>query len=322
MMKIKEITELVSLRTLQKIQEHYSIALGLPLTIRNKGGELLIKPYHHSKLWQLIQKTPSMAMRLLQSNLEGFKKCERTGQVIILERIPDTHAFFAPIIMHGQALAFFIGGMVRFGNPNIENASTVANELGVDLDTYLDAYLSLPLLTQERMEAAGNLIKVIGQTISTLELVGNDLQLKKENYEKANKELSKNLAETSTQLDISKNRYQLIFESVDDGIYVSKNGKFVDINQAGAKLLGFDTPSEVIGIDTASVYVYPEDRDRYDSIIKRKGFIKNWIAHIKTPSGDEKFLETNAIAVKDKKGEISHFQGIFRDINHRQQRTI
>ncbi|MBD3270808.1 PAS domain S-box protein [Candidatus Peregrinibacteria bacterium] len=315
-MKTKDITQLVSLRTLQKIQDFYTTALGFSLSIRNSEGEQIIKPTFNSKLWDFVTKHPEMEKKLSQNLLDAYEKCERTGQVIIFERCPDTLAFVAPINFNGHIIAFFVGGMVRQGNPNLDTALLQAENMNVSIDEYLDAYLNLPLITYKKLEAAGNLIKVIGSTISNLEFVGSEFKLKNIEVKKKNKQLSYELNKTTYS-------YKSIFDNVFDGIYVSNlDGRFIDMNIAGARLLGYKDPKDLIGKETKSVYVYPEDRERYIKQVKSKGYIKNWIAHIKTPAGEEKFLETNATAIKDKNGKIDLIQGIFRDINHRQHRNI
>ncbi len=322
-MRIKEITELVSIRTLQKIQDNFSTALGISLSIRNIDGELLTKSINHSKLWQLVHRNPASEVKEIGNLKTAFQKCERTGQIVIFERFPDTSTFASPIYINGKIIAFFVGGLVRLGNPNLDLASELAKQLKVDLDTYLDAYLSLPLFTNDSLEASANLIKLIGTTISTLELEGNDFRLKTQLIKEQNKELTKDLERTSTELDKSINRYKTIFETVEDGIYISSiDGYFIDVNQAGANLLGYNKPQEIIGKKTKDIYVFPEDKERYTRFIKEKGYIRNWIAHVKTPAGEEKYFETNAVAVKDKSGNIQYIQGIFRDVNHRLHQGI
>ncbi len=168
-MKLKEIKNLLSLQTLQRIQDNYSTALGIPISIRNEEGEPLTKLSNVSKLWDLIHSRPFAETKLTTILKEAIEKCNRTSQVIIFERHPNTHAFLAPITNNGRVIAYFVGGLVRYGNPDLNIAEQQAELLQVDLDIYLDAYLHLPLFSKERLEASANLIKIIGSALSSLD---------------------------------------------------------------------------------------------------------------------------------------------------------
>jgi PAS domain S-box-containing protein len=318
-LKLKEIQKILSLQTLQRIQDNYSTALGIPISIRNTTeGELITKLSNVSKLWSLIQRTPEVETKLMNILKDAMDKCYRTGQVIIFERHPDTQAFLAPIHLGGRIVAFFVGGLVRFGNPDMQIAAEQAQKLGVDLDTYLDAYLSLPFLNKERFEASATLIKLIGNTISTFETEGSEIKVKQQEMQQKNLQLAKNLEKTSKQLDSSLDRYKQLFDTINDGIYLANFNEetFIDINQAGTAMLGYKNPQELLGKKVGELYVNPQERFKYIEILKEKGTIKNWIAQIQTPFGEKKYLETSATLITDKHTGKILMQGIFRDIEN------
>lgn len=323
-MKLKEIKKILSLQTLQKIQDNYSTALGIPISIRNSEGELLTKLSNASKLWNLIHSNLNAETKLINILKAAIDKCNRTGQIIIFERHPDTQAFLAPIHLGGRIVAFFVGGLVRFGNPNMQIAAEQAQILGVELDTYLDAYLNLPFYTTERLEASANLIKIIGNTISTFEFEGSEIKVKQQEMQQKNQQLIKNLEKASEQLDSSQHRYKQLFDTINDGIYLADfdEGGIIDINQAGTRMLGYRKPQELFGKKISEMYVFPNDRNKYLEILKEKGTIKNWIAHLQTPAGEEKYFETSATLISDNHTGKTLIQGIFRDINHREHQSI
>lgn len=306
-MQLKEINNLLSLQTLQKIQDSYSTALGIPISIRNAEGEALTKLSNASSLWNLINAHPAAEAKLITILKEAIEKCNRTSQIVLFERIPDTQAFLAPITTNGRIIAYFIGGLVRLGNPNLAIAEQQANLLSVDLDIYLDAYLHLPLFTKERLEASANLIKLIASTIYSLD----------------NKPCKTPPPATPDKTDATSERYKHFFEKANDGMYLAdaKNGTIIDGNLSGARLLGYKSPKELIGQKIENLYVFPEDRQTFLKIILSKGAIENWVAHLLTAKGEEKYFEINATLIKDQTGrEI--IQGVFRDINPRQHRSI
>lgn len=317
-LKVKEITDVVSLRTLQKIQDSFSTALEIPLSIRNLEGKLLTRISNESKLWNLIKTNPATDGTLKTILKEAFQKSLRTGQVIIFERYIDTKAFAAPININGKTLGFFVGGLVRFGNPNLETCLKEADKLGIDQDEYLEAYLELSLFTPERLQAAATLIKIISNTISTLEFKGNEIKIKTEKIQQKNEELAKNLEKASDALNKNKERLQKLFHAVNDGIYIADiEGRLLEINSAGAKMLGFEKPSEIIGQLIKNFYINSKNYEEFIQILNKNDHIENFMAEIKTKDGQNKYYEVNAILVKNNKGNPVTIQGIFRDTNER-----
>lgn len=309
-MKAKDQLTNLPLQVLQKIQDNYSTALGIPISIRNLDGELVTKLSNASRLWNLIHSSTEAEKNLLKILKVAIEKCLRTGQIVTFERHPDTYAFLAPIYLGGVITAFFVGGLVRFGNPNLEIASEQAQLIGIDIDNYLDSYLNLPFFTKERLEAAANLIKLIGTTIFNLETEGAAIN-------KKNQQLT-------SQLEESNNLYKRIFETVTDGIYLADldDGTFLDINPAGAQLLGYEKPEMLIGKAVKNIYIRPDERNYYLEILKKEGQIINWPANIRTPQGQEKYFETNARIINDQQTGRKIIQGIFREMLPRNHRKI
>jgi len=91
----------------------------------------------------------------------------------------------------------------------------------------------------------------------------------------------------------------------------------IDINPAGAKMLGYE-PHELIGTNFKDVFVYPEDREKYViKVILERGVLQNYHPFVRLKSGETKYFETNAVAIRNESGEVVGIQGIFRDISHR-----
>lgn len=162
-----ELKELIPLRTLEKIQDNFSEATGIACVVRDIDGKQVTKFSNPSKLWLEISKHPEIESELTRSLMENLKKSKETGQIIVYKRYLDTYAFAAPININGQIKAFFIGGLVRFNNPNLSTCQKESEKLNVDLDTFLEMYLELPYLKKEKFEAAANLLKTLGSIFST-----------------------------------------------------------------------------------------------------------------------------------------------------------
>jgi PAS domain S-box-containing protein len=299
------ITDIISIRTLEKIQDNFSEATGLGSIIRDIHGNALTKASRLTKLWLTVNKNNSISHENLQRLLPIFEKCYKTGQIEIFNRYLDTHAFVVPIFLEGRISAFFIGGLVRYGNPDIELCEKEAGKLGIDLDTYLEMYLSIPLFTRERLLASANLIKIIASTVSSLAKEGTEIKNEKI-------DLQKKFNESEKELFLSEKRFRYLFETINDGIYVTdKNGIILDINKAGANFYGYE-PKELIGTEIKNLYVNPEDRVNFLNTLYKSGHVERFHPYVKKRDGTKFYVETNSTVIKDENGTIIGVQGIFR----------
>lgn len=323
-MKVKDVTKLLSPVTLQKIQDNYSLALDIPISIKDLEGNTVVHPSSHSKLWNMIRNNPLVQELFAEQLRQSIEKSLRTGQIVLFERHPDCHAFLAPIYASGKIIAFFLSGLVRFGNPSMDNAEKFSGALNVEIDSYLDAFLSLPFFTRERFDAAANLIRIISSTIFSLEDQGSEIKEMNVEMRAKNEKLNEIIKLANNKLHTSVNLYKQIFDTVNDGIYLGdlESGTFLEINEAGAQILGYPSPKELIGKKVANCYLDPNNRKKFEEVLLAKNQVSNWIAHLRLPNGLEKFVETNATLFLDEQTGHHVIQGIFRDLGERQHRKI
>lgn len=132
-------------------------------------------------------------------------------------------------------------------------------------------------------------------------------------------ELSKDFNRMMEELSISnkslkesEEKYRGIFDESMDAIYISTSeGKFVDINNAGLKLLGY-SKDEIFNINIEEIYEKREDREKFKKEIAKKGFLKNYEVRLKRKDG--KIIDCLISAIKIEKDNKIYYQGIIRDI--------
>jgi len=322
MNKLNSLTDFVSMRTLEKIQDNFSEATGIGCVMRNLKGQPITKFSKASRLWMEIVKHPEIENELEPELLEGLNKCLKTSQIQIILRYMDTHAFIVPMGIDGRILGFLIGGLVRFGNPNIVNCAKEADHLGIDLDTFLEMYLELQLVTKEKLEASANLFKIVASSISSLAKEGSEAKAKVNEMASLNDMLEKEVEIASLELQESEERYRRIFNTINDGVYETDMGGVIkDINPAGAKMLGYSR-GELIGKNMRELYVNPSDRDVFVDLVVSKHHVECFHPQVKLNNGNTGSIETNAVLIFDQNGNNTGIQGIFRDISNRRHGFI
>jgi PAS domain S-box-containing protein len=119
----------------------------------------------------------------------------------------------------------------------------------------------------------------------------------------------------------SEEKLRTLFERVRHGLFISsKEGKFLDCNQALLDMLGYPTKEEFLNIDIAqNLYVHPEDRKNFQERMERDGYAKDMEVEFKKKDGEKLTVLLTGHPIKNEKGEIVAYQGINLDITERKR---
>jgi PAS domain S-box-containing protein len=117
---------------------------------------------------------------------------------------------------------------------------------------------------------------------------------------------------------LAEESYRKLFEGSVDGIYVTTpSGLLLNANPALARMMGYDTPEELIShiTDIAhTIYVHPAAREQYQFLMQRDGMVREFEYQVRQRSGDILWLSDSATVVRDESGEVIRYEGTLRDI--------
>jgi two-component system NtrC family sensor kinase len=119
----------------------------------------------------------------------------------------------------------------------------------------------------------------------------------------------------------SEEKLRNLFERVRHGLFISsKEGKFLDCNQALLDMLEYSTKEEFLKIDIAyDLYVNPEDRKAFQERTERDGYVKDMEVQFKKKNGEKITVLLTGHPIKNEKGEVVGYQGINLDISERKR---
>jgi PAS domain S-box-containing protein len=123
------------------------------------------------------------------------------------------------------------------------------------------------------------------------------------------------------ELRESEEKFRNLFERVQHGLFISsKEGKFLDCNQALLNKLGYPTKEEFLNIDIAKdLYVNPEDRKTFQGLVEKDGFVKDFEVEFKKRNGEKITVLLTANAKRDEKGRVIGYEGLNIDISDRKR---
>ncbi len=123
------------------------------------------------------------------------------------------------------------------------------------------------------------------------------------------------------ELKESEEKYRTLFERVQHGLFIStKEGKFLDCNQALVEMAGYGNKEEFLKIDIPKdLYVNKEDRKAFQKLIEDQGYCKDLEVEFKKKSGEKITVLLTAHAKRDDQGTIIGYEGLNIDISDRKR---
>ncbi len=115
--------------------------------------------------------------------------------------------------------------------------------------------------------------------------------------------------------------YKELFEHVRVGVTMSsKEGKYIEANQAFVDMLGYRSREEIFKLDiTRDLYLKPEDRRKYQELIDRNGHVIDYEVDLKRKDGKVISVLRTAHARYDREGNVLGYEGVCVDQTQRKE---
>ena len=117
---------------------------------------------------------------------------------------------------------------------------------------------------------------------------------------------------------LAEESYRKLFEGSVDGIYVTTPaGALLNANPALARMMGYETPEELIGDVrdiSNTIYVDPAARERYRALMERDGMVREFEYQVRQRGGAILWISDSATVVRDDAGVVVRYEGTIRDI--------
>ena len=117
----------------------------------------------------------------------------------------------------------------------------------------------------------------------------------------------------------SEEEFKTLFEHIATGVFISsKEGKFLNANQALLDMLGYDSKEEFLAIDLPTdLYVRPEDRRTFQEMMERDGRVIEYEVEFKRKDGSTIPILLTGHARYDHQGKVVGYEGLNVDLTHR-----
>jgi len=128
------------------------------------------------------------------------------------------------------------------------------------------------------------------------------------------------LAESNELLKESEDKYRSILLNMQDLFFrTDTEGKITMLNPAGARLLGYEAPEDLLGRDAVTLYAEPEKYGEIRAALKEGGAVCDYPLTLKVRDGSLRYTLTNCHYFRDFLGQIAGVEGIIHDITSLRQ---
>ena len=131
------------------------------------------------------------------------------------------------------------------------------------------------------------------------------------------------LARDVTQERESEARFAELFETLQEGIYFSTpEGRFLDVNPALVRMLGYSSKEELLAVKTEDIYQDSGDRSALIRELEEHGRLRSREVALRRRDGAAVLCLDSCTVTRDVSGKSARYQGTLVDITSRREMEI
>jgi two-component system cell cycle sensor histidine kinase/response regulator CckA len=136
-------------------------------------------------------------------------------------------------------------------------------------------------------------------------------------------EMGRTITSQMTELQNAEQKYRSIFENALEGIFqATPDGHFLSVNPAMARILGYDSPEDLIGHITdigRQLYVEPGRREEFIRLMREDRTAAGLEIQLHRKDGSVVWARVHARPIFEETGELGLVEGILTDITERKR---
>ena len=162
-----QLTDLISVETLQSIQDTFARAFGLPTVIIDTTGADATAITHRVTFCEDLTRTSAVAgSRCSECDRCGMSEAAESSGPAIFRCWNGLYDCAIPIAPKGHVLGYFLCGQILTEAPDRDRYAETAAEIGVDPGQYLEALGEVSVVPYEQYEASVQSMHVLAEMIA------------------------------------------------------------------------------------------------------------------------------------------------------------
>ncbi|MDE7247996.1 MAG: PocR ligand-binding domain-containing protein [Lachnospiraceae bacterium] len=195
------LTDLIDVETMQKIQDAFSDMTGIAAMITDVRGNMLTRPSGFSDFCQNhVRNTEIGGKRCAECDRMGAEKARRSGVSCIYYCHTGLVRFASPVMAHGRMVGCFICGQVTTIPFEEKKLRRVAEEIGADPEGLIRAAQDIRIVDKQSIEKVSNALYTITNILSDVAYSKYEIGLKNMELKKSSNMKSDFLANMSHEI--------------------------------------------------------------------------------------------------------------------------
>lgn len=325
-----KLTELISVGTLQEIQDGFAKLTGMAALTTDETGAAVTRGSNFTEFcMEITRKSPIGCRRCEECDRSGGEKTMLTKKTVSYSCHAGLTDFAAPIMLNGEMIGSFIGGQVLTEEPDEEHFREIARDMGVDEDKYIAALRKVKIVNKQQVEAAADFLFIIANLLSK---TAYDAYISKQSnagLTSLSRAMYKKVDEASGSLNLITKRIQGVSSSFDalEGIASKASAevnkttdtlKQIQDIAMNTKILGFNASIEASRAKEAGKgfgVIAQEVRSLAETSKSSADSIQNAMGHIDEYTGDinEQIKNTRTLLTQCL-DDINNFSELLKEI--------
>jgi PAS domain S-box-containing protein len=117
----------------------------------------------------------------------------------------------------------------------------------------------------------------------------------------------------------SEEKYNQFFRTSRDCVFITKDGRLIDVNDAAVELLGYSSREELLRVKVSDLYAESEAEAKHFYKIAECGYVKEYPVDFCRKDGGIRHTLVTSSARYDTNGKLIGFQGTVRDVTEQRQ---
>ncbi|MFH0958142.1 MAG: PAS domain S-box protein [Pseudomonadota bacterium] len=306
-----EFDELFNIEDIQRLQDQFAQATGVASIITHTNGRPITRPSNFRRLCEdIIRQTEKGLANCYKSDAEIGRYCSQgpTVQPCLSSGLWDAGA---SITVNGRHIANWLIGQVRDETHTEEKMRAYSREIGVDEETFLDAFSEVPTMKKEQFEAVAKTLFTLANLLSNVA---------HQNVQQAR--LIIELKQRKEDLRESEQRYRAVFDNAAVAIdTLDRHGRITAVNPALTNMLSY-TEDEIKRL-TFEEITHPDDRQ-----ISKQNLETLMAGHVDSYRLEKRYLrkdgeivwgDLSTSSIKDAKGNHMGAVGVISEITERKR---
>lgn len=187
--------------------------------------------------------------------------------------------------------------------------------------SHRDAIFESKITANQYHQAIDRAFEFFAESLSPFEMTHRSFREASIALGRLTRELEDRVSERTHALRLAEEKYRGIFENATEGIYVSNQGKYVNVNPAFARILAYESPEELIDHVARigpKLYVEPNRYKDLVRIVRNKGSLLGFESRVFQKDGKTIWISENVSAIRGT-DDTFWLEGVVEEITKRKE---